>query len=81
MILMIRFYKALPRVAQRDGGCSVPEDTEGQAGRGSEHLELEVPLFIAAQLDQMAFTGPSQLKPLHNSTIKTEVTKAFPAMQ
>jgi len=41
----------------------VPEDTQGQAGQGSEHLmELWVSLFIAGDLDHMAFKGPFQLK-------------------
>ena len=36
------------RFAQIDGGCFVPRDTQGQAGRGSEHLiELLVSLFTA----------------------------------
>ena len=29
---------ALARVAQRGGGHSIPGNTEGQAGAGSEHL-------------------------------------------
>jgi len=50
------------KVAQRGGGCPVPADSQGQAGRGSEHLmELSVSLFIAGELDQMAFKGPFQL--------------------
>ena len=36
------FYKkggeALAQVAQRGDGCPVPGDSQGQAGRGSEHL-------------------------------------------
>ena len=44
---------ALARVAQRGGGCPIPE---GQAGWGSEQLmELQVSLFIAGELDQVVF--------------------------
>ena len=68
----IAFYckggEALAQVAQRGGGCPIPGDTQGQAGRGSEHLmELQVSLFIAEELDQMAFKDPFQLKPLCDS--------------
>ena len=46
----------------------MPEDTQGQAGRGSEHLvELWVLLFIAGEWDQMAFKGPFQLKQFYDS--------------
>ncbi len=30
--------EAVAQVAQRGGGCPIPADTQGQAGRGSEHL-------------------------------------------
>jgi len=30
--------EALAQVAQRDGGCPIPADTQGQAGQDSEHL-------------------------------------------
>jgi len=30
---------ALAQVAQRGGGCLNPEDTQGQAGRGSEQCD------------------------------------------
>jgi len=44
----------------------MPGDTQGQAGRGSEHLvELWVLLVIAGEWDQMAFKGPFQLKPFY----------------
>jgi len=53
----------LEQFAQRGGGRPIPGDTQGQAGWGSEHLmELEVSLFIAGELDQMAFRGSFQLK-------------------
>ena len=45
--------KGMKQVAQRGGGCSIPVDTQGQAGWGSEHLmELWVSLFIEGELDQ-----------------------------
>ena len=34
--------EALAQVAQRGGGCPVPGDAQGQAGRGSEHLDPAV---------------------------------------
>jgi len=38
----------LEQVARRGGGCPIPGNTQGQAGRGSEHLmELWLSLFIA----------------------------------
>ena len=43
-------------VAQRGGGC--PGDTQGQTRWGFEHLiKLCVSLFIAGELNYMAFTG------------------------
>ena len=45
------FFKCdeeLEQIAQRDGGCPILRDIQGQAGQGSEHLmELWVSLFIA----------------------------------
>ena len=35
-------YYTLAQVAQRGGGCPVPGDAQGQAGRGSEHLDPAV---------------------------------------
>ena len=47
------------QAAQRGGSCSVPGDIQGQAAPLSEHLmELGMSLFIAGQLDWMAFEGP-----------------------
>ena len=55
--------EAVAQVAQRGGGCPIPGDTQGQAGWGSEHLmELWVSLFIAGELDWVAFKGLFQLK-------------------
>ena len=34
--------EALAQVTQRCGGCSVPGDTQGQAGWGSEHPDRAV---------------------------------------
>jgi len=34
--------EALAQVAQRGVGCPIPGDTQGQAGQGSEHLNLSV---------------------------------------
>jgi len=46
----------LEQVAQRGGGC--PGDTQGQTRWGFEHLiKLCVSLFIAGELNYMAFTG------------------------
>jgi len=39
---MIRMAEALQQVAGRGSGCHVPGDTQGQAGGGSEHLDLAV---------------------------------------
>jgi len=56
----VLFNEALAHIAQRDGGCPVHGDTQGQAGCGSEHLtELWVSLFIAESLDQTDFKGPN----------------------
>ena len=60
--------EALAQVVQRGGGCPIPGVTQGQAGCGSEHLmELQVSLFIAEELDQLAFKGPLQPKPFYDS--------------
>jgi len=41
----------------------IPADTQGQPGWGSEHLiELQMFLFTAGDLDQVAFKGTFQLK-------------------
>jgi len=41
------------------GGCPEHGDTQGEGGWGSEHLmDLWVFLFIAGELDQMAFKEP-----------------------
>ena len=57
--------EAPTQVAQRGGGYPIPGDTQGQAGRGSEHLmELWVSLFTARELDWMTFNSPFQLKRL-----------------
>ena len=45
------------------GGCSIPADSQSQAGWGSELLtELWVSLLTAGEWDQMAFKGPFRLK-------------------
>ena len=52
--------KALAQVAQRGGGCPVLGDTQGQAGRGPEHLmELWVSLFIAEGWNKQPLVVPS----------------------
>ena len=62
--------EALAQIAQRGHGCHIFGDTKGEAGRSSEHLvELWVSLFIARELEQMAFKGPFQLKQLYASMI------------
>ena len=44
--------EALEQTAQRGDGCPVPEDIQGQAGPGSEHLtELLVSLFTVGEQD------------------------------
>ena len=51
----------MEQVTQRCDGCPIPGDTQGQAAWGSEHLlYLQVSLFIARELDKMAFKGPFQ---------------------
>ena len=46
----------------------VPGDTRGQAGGAlSSLIELWVSLFIAGELDQMAFKGAFQLKQFYDS--------------
>jgi len=49
------------------GGCPLPGDTEGQVGRGPEHLMAS--LFIAGELDWMTFKGPFQLRPFYDSVM------------
>jgi len=45
-------------LAQRDGGCPIPGNIQGQDGWGSElQMELWVSLFTAGELVQMAFKG------------------------
>lgn len=56
---MIRVAK---QAAQRRGGCPLPGDTQGQAGWGSEHPDQVMSLFIAGNLDQIAFRGSFQFK-------------------
>ena len=44
--------EAVAQIVGRSGGCPIPGDTPGQAGRDSEHLmELKVSLFMAGGLD------------------------------
>jgi len=55
--------EALKQVAQRRSGNSILGDTQGQAGGGSEQIDLAVvALFIARELDWMTFKDPFQLK-------------------
>lgn len=55
--------EAVKQVAQRGGGCPLLGDTQGQAAQCSEQPDLlQVSLFIVAELDQVAFEGPFQLK-------------------
>ena len=50
----VKHWHRLPRLVV----APIPADTQGQAGWGSEHLmELQVSLFSAGVLDQMAFKG------------------------
>ena len=55
-VFYVKSNEALAQVAQRCGRCLILGDTQGQAGWGSE------------QPDLMTFKGPSQLKPLYDST-------------
>ena len=65
----------MAQAAQRGGGCPIPGDSRGQAGRGSEHLmELWVSLFIAGEFDQLASKGPFQLKKLNDPLILQVIT-------
>jgi len=41
----------LAQVAQRGGGCPIPNDIQGQAGRGSEKPVLTDLLFTSRDLD------------------------------
>ena len=51
------------QVAQRGGGCPILGDIQGRLHQALSNLiELYVSLFIAAELDQMAFKDPFQLK-------------------
>jgi len=51
--------EALAQVAQRGCGCSISGHIKGQAGWGSERLiQLQVSLFVARDLDDVAFKGP-----------------------
>jgi len=44
--------EARAQVAQRDGGCPIPGDIQGEAGKGSEQPDVAVvSLFIAGGLD------------------------------
>ena len=56
-------------VASREGGGDpAPGDTQGQAGGAlSTLIELWVSLFVAGELDRMAFKGPFQLKRFYDS--------------
>jgi len=52
----------------------VAENTQGQAGWGSEHLvELWASLFIARGLDKMTFKGPFQLKQFCDYKVLSDV--------
>ena len=73
--------EAVAQVAQTGGGCPIPGDIQGQAGWGSEHLmELQVSLFTAGQLDQMALKGPFRLKQFYDSMKAAQVSRA-PSMK
>ena len=61
--------EALEQVSQRGGACPVPGDIQGQAGRDSEHPDQAVSLFIAGELDKMAFKGPFQLKEFYTLSL------------
>ena len=59
----------MAQIAQGGGGCPHLWKPPKSGWRGSEHLmELQASLFIAEELDQMAFKGPFQLRQFYNST-------------
>ena len=65
----------MAQVVQRCGPCPSPGDVQGQA----EHLmELWVSLFIAGELDQIAFKGPFQVKRLYDSKGDIDMATASP---
>ena len=48
----VRVVRILEYVVQKDSECSIPGNTQGQAGWGSElWIVLKVSLFIAGELD------------------------------
>jgi len=68
----------LTQVIQRGGGCPIPGGAQGQVGRGSEQpMELSVSLFTAGWLDQMAFSGLSQLKQPHGWVLSGRAVRAL----
>ena len=67
--------KALAQVAQRGGGCPVLGDTQGQAGRGPEHLmELWVSLFSAGSWARWVLSVPSNS---NNAMILSAALRSF----
>ena len=48
--------EALEQAAQRDGGCPVPGDTQGQAGRGAE--QHDVALGVPVQWRRVGLDDP-----------------------
>jgi len=51
------------QVAQRGGGCPIPGDFKAKLDQALGNLiELYMSLFIAGELEQMTFKGPSNSK-------------------
>ena len=54
----------MAKVAQRGGGCPIPGDTRGQAGWGSEQLDLAVDVPVDCRgvgLDDLKESLPTQM--------------------
>jgi len=66
----------LEQVAQKDCGCPLPGDIQGQAGWGSEQrgLEGDVPAYRSV-LELDGLKGHFQPKPFYNFTIVFGVNK------
>jgi len=62
--------EALAQAAQRSCGCPIPENAQGQVGRGWEQPAqvADVPAHCRG-LHWMPFKGPFQPKPFYDSTI------------
>ena len=75
MIGVVRHWHGLLREVAVPHPCRQPRS----GWRGSEHLmELWVSLFVAGELDQMAFKGPFQVKRLYDSKGDIDMATASP---